>query len=32
MLTSLFAMLGRSMAVTARLMDSTVEINVLSTH
>jgi len=31
MLTSLFAMLGRSMAVTTRLMDSTVKINVLST-
>jgi len=31
MLTSLFAILGRSMAVIARLMDSTVEINVLST-
>jgi len=31
MLTSLFAMLGRAMAVTARLMDFTVEINFLST-
>jgi len=31
MLTSLFAMLGRAMAVTVRLMDSTVEINIVST-